>query len=35
MPNDTGRVVPQLTPKSYSKSFGEFIGIGPNGNFVG
>lgn len=32
MPNDAGRVVPHITPKSYSKSFGEFIGVGPNGN---
>ena len=23
---------PQLEPREYSTSFGEFIGIGPNGN---
>ena len=32
MPNDSLQTVPQLTPKSYLKSFGEFIGIGPNAN---
>src|SRR5215510_4654316 len=24
--------IPQLTPRTYRKNFGEFIGIGPNGN---
>ena len=27
-----GRDVPELTPRTYKKNFGEFIGIGPNGN---
>src|SRR5262249_52901292 len=26
------RHVPQLTPRTYRKNFGEFIGVGPNGN---
>jgi diaminopimelate decarboxylase len=27
-----GHFAPQLTPKSYQTAFGEFIGVGPNGN---
>jgi len=29
--NITGQA-PQLTPRDYKISFGEFIGVGPNGN---
>jgi diaminopimelate decarboxylase len=32
MTANDGSFAPQLTPKIYSKAFGEFIGVGPNGN---
>jgi diaminopimelate decarboxylase len=32
MANDSLHAAPQLTPRNYSKAFGEFLGIGPNGN---
>jgi diaminopimelate decarboxylase len=31
-PDGIAHGAPRLTPKSYSTAFGEFIGIGPNGN---
>ena len=31
-PVHVSRSVPPLTPRVYRKNFGEFVGIGPNGN---